>query len=185
MLGEIAKALQEVWIVKVRALMGPGPSDDKEISILNRIVRWTEEGLLYEADPRHVEKLLRDAGMEDCKPITTPGVNGPKSSGAAWFEKQDDGEDVIEGYGVDGGVSAPDLAHPAKVADRQAVTGYRSSTARCNCLATDRFEIAFATKELCRDMANPTEASVQAGKRMRRFLKGMPRMVQKIHSQIT
>ena len=28
----------------------------------------------YEADPRHVEKLLRDLGMEACKPISTPGV---------------------------------------------------------------------------------------------------------------
>ena len=72
------------------------------------------------------------------------------------------------------------MTHLAKVIDRQAVTGYRSSTARCNYLAADRFETAFATKELCRDMANPTEASVQSGKRMCRFLKGMPRMVQKI-----
>ena len=27
--------------------------------MLNRVVRWTSEGLEYEADPRQVEKLLR------------------------------------------------------------------------------------------------------------------------------
>lgn len=59
----VAQALKDVWIVKTRALLGPDPGDDKEISILNRIVRWTETGLLYEADLRHVEKLLGETGM--------------------------------------------------------------------------------------------------------------------------
>ena len=29
--------------------------DDKEVKILNRIVRWIKEGIGYEADPRHAE----------------------------------------------------------------------------------------------------------------------------------
>ena len=57
---------------------------------------------------------------------------------------------------------------------------YRSAVARCNYLAADRFEIAFATKELCRAMANPTELDVKAMNRLIRFLKGLPRMVQRI-----
>ena len=57
---------------------------------------------------------------------------------------------------------------------------YRSAVARCNYLAADRFEIAFATKELCRAMANPTELDVKAMNRLIRFLKGVPRMVQRI-----
>ena len=32
--------------------LGPGPEDAKEGIILNRIIRWTPEGLEYEADPR-------------------------------------------------------------------------------------------------------------------------------------
>ena len=55
-------------------MLGPEPGDDKEVSILNRVVRWCDDCLLYEADPRHVEKLLRDAGLEKCKPMGTPGV---------------------------------------------------------------------------------------------------------------
>ena len=40
-----------------------------------------------------MEKLLRDAGLEDCKPLTTLGVKEPTSSDKAWFE----GEDAPQG----------------------------------------------------------------------------------------
>ena len=73
-LQEVAKALAKGWLVKVSGALGPDPEDDKEISILNRIVRWENDHLRYEADPRHVEKLTRDLGMEDCKPLSTPGM---------------------------------------------------------------------------------------------------------------
>ena len=48
-------------------------NDMKEISILNRIVRWTSEGFEIEADPRHVELILRSLDMDDAKGTTTPG----------------------------------------------------------------------------------------------------------------
>ena len=55
-LKEVAEVLRNVWLVKVRATLGPEPGDDKEVPILNRIVRWCEDCLPYEADSRHVEK---------------------------------------------------------------------------------------------------------------------------------
>ena len=42
--------------------------------VLNRIVRVTEEGLLYEADPRHAEMLIRAFNLSDAKSVVTPGV---------------------------------------------------------------------------------------------------------------
>ena len=66
-LKKVTEDLKKVWIMKVRAMLGPEPGDDKEVSILNRVVRWCDDCLLYEAVPRHVEKLLRDAGLETCK----------------------------------------------------------------------------------------------------------------------
>ena len=45
--------------------VGPGKSDDKEGRVLNRIVRWTEHGLEYEADPRHAEKFIEPIGLSD------------------------------------------------------------------------------------------------------------------------
>ena len=40
-------------------------------------------------------------------------------------------------------------------------TRYRAVLARCNYLAPDRFDIAYAVKELARDMANPIEGDMQ------------------------
>ena len=57
---------------------------------------------------------------------------------------------------------------------------YRSVVARCNYLAMDRFEIAFNTKELCRAMSKPSVGDDKAIARLCRFLKGLPRPVQKI-----
>ena len=55
--------------------LGPGPQDDKEARVLNRVVRWTKEGLEYEADPRQAEKLLRDLRLDAGeKSMSTPGV---------------------------------------------------------------------------------------------------------------
>ena len=56
--------------------MGPGEADDKEATVLNRVVRWTKDGLEYEADPRQGEKLLRDLKLEGegVKAAATPGV---------------------------------------------------------------------------------------------------------------
>ena len=57
---------------------------------------------------------------------------------------------------------------------------YRSAVARCSCLAADRFEIAFATKEGCKAMSSPTDADMRAVRRLRRFLRGLPRVVQEV-----
>ena len=177
-LEQITVALQKVWLVKVRATLGPEATDDKEVSILNRIVRWTEDSLLYEADPRHVEKLLKDAGLENCKSVSTPGVKEATSSDRAWFEGEEppavDGDTASSRQGdITSTDGSPYL-------DRSRMRDYRSAVARCNYLAADRLEIAFTTKELCRAMSNPTEADARAVTRLCRFLKGLPRIVQQI-----
>ena len=85
-LKEVTDALRKVWLVSVRTTLGPEPGDDQEVSILNRIIRWTEDALLYEADPRHVEKLLKEAGLECCNALNTPGIKEPTSPEKSWFE---------------------------------------------------------------------------------------------------
>ena len=76
----IAEEMRQFWIIKVRAVLGPEASDDKEVSILNRVVCWTKDCLLYEADPRHVEKPLMEADMRSCKEVITLGVKEVSSS---------------------------------------------------------------------------------------------------------
>ena len=60
--------------------MGPGPNDHKEVVVLNRVARWTCDGLEYEADPRQGEKLLRDFQLdgEGVKDAATPGVKATR-----------------------------------------------------------------------------------------------------------
>ena len=58
-------------------------------------------------------------------------------------------------------------------------TLYRALSARCNYLAQDRCDIAFAAKELCREFAVPTKSSYARLKRLARYLVGMPRLVYK------
>ena len=43
----------------------------------------------YEADPHHVEKLLRDMGMEDCKTLTVPGIKAATGSVALELPEED------------------------------------------------------------------------------------------------
>ena len=79
-LGEAAdlewyeKGLASFFQLKVRGRLGPEASDDKEVRILNRIVRVVPSGLCYEADPRHVEILVKSLGVENAKSVASPGV---------------------------------------------------------------------------------------------------------------
>ena len=77
---DLEKALEEHYELKRGGRLGPGPEDDEEATVLNRVVRWTEQGLEYEADPRQVEKLLEALDLEDAKKIATPGVKPLPSS---------------------------------------------------------------------------------------------------------
>ena len=41
---------------------------------MNRILRWCEGRIEYEADPRQAEKLAAECGLEGAKAVATPGV---------------------------------------------------------------------------------------------------------------
>ena len=53
-------ALAEYYELTKGGRLGPGSGDSKVGVILNRIIRWTEAGVEYEADPRQVERLLEE-----------------------------------------------------------------------------------------------------------------------------
>eukprot|EP00969_Alexandrium_andersonii_P091539 4040444-Alexandrium_andersonii.AAC.1 len=103
--------------------LGGGATDLKEARLLNRIIRWTPGGYLYEADPRHAEQLLRDAlgAAGGARAVTFPGYKrGPA-----------DGKSV------------------AALQQREAGQ-YRALAARANYLSMDRPDLSFAAKECCR-----------------------------------
>ena len=62
-------------------------------------------------------------------------------------------------------------------------TMYRALSARANYIAQDRPDIAFSTKELCREFAIPNKDSYVKLKRVCRYLVGLPRLVCNYHWQ--
>ena len=65
-------ALREKYKLKTETL-GSDAADAKEVRILNKVVRMTEAGVELEADPRHAELIVRELGLEHCKPSKAPG----------------------------------------------------------------------------------------------------------------
>ena len=67
--------LEGRYELKKGGRLGPGPDDCKELTVLNRVLRWTDDGLEYEADPRQCERLLEGLGLDGgCKGAATPGI---------------------------------------------------------------------------------------------------------------
>ena len=54
-LAKYEDGMQKAFECKVKGRIGHDPEDKKDMMILNRIIRVTSKGLLYETDPRHLE----------------------------------------------------------------------------------------------------------------------------------
>ena len=87
-------------------------------------MHWTKDGLRYEADPRHYEKLVAELGLEGAKAVATPYV-----------------KHEMEHISRDKPLSSDKFNH------------FRGLAARANYLSSDRPDFQFAAKEVCRFMA--------------------------------
>ena len=122
--------------------------------ILNRVLEWDDDGIQIEADPRHVELILRDMGMEKCNGSTCiADVDG----------REEEGDE--------------------QTLTSQEATSFRSIVARCNFLAADRVDIQFACKEVCRRMSAPTSKDWVLLKKVCRYLRARPRCVMRFDYQ--
>ena len=130
--------------------LGPGPQDAKEGTVLNRVIRWTQDGVEYEADPRQCEKLLEATQLD------SDGVNSVATPGLKPLAAQ--------------------LAQDKPLSAAQH-TEFRALAARANYLAADRPDCQFSAKEVCRWMSAPTELSLAALRRLCRYLSGRRRLV--------
>ena len=52
--------------------MGAGKDQCKEITVLNRKIRWTEVCIEIEGDERHVAAIVKGLGIEDAKILSIP-----------------------------------------------------------------------------------------------------------------
>ena len=156
------QGLANAFEIKTKFL---GPDKDRhqqEVRVLNRILAWTDGGLTYEADPRHAEIIIRDLGLEACKPVTTPGAREDVAK-ASFVIVGENGLVENEGGG--------------ELLGAQDATRFRALTARGNYLALDRADIQFAVKELSRRMSAPRSGDMDLLKRLGRYLAGTSRAV--------
>jgi hypothetical protein len=145
-LKKFAEDLGKKYLVKVRGVLGPDRRDLKEITLLNRVINWNEDSIDIEADPRHAELVIRELGLCD----------DSKGSTTPGCKIKDDEEPYM--------------------LDKVMTTKYRSITARLNYMVSDRADLQYSVKELCRDMSAPTTVSLQKLKKVGRYLKVKPRL---------
>ena len=55
-------------------ILGIELGHDREIRILNRVIRWETDGIVYEPDQRHAEMLVGEFGLEGVGSVLTPGT---------------------------------------------------------------------------------------------------------------
>ena len=60
--------------LKVGGRLDPGEKHGKEATIVNRVMRWCEGSIEYEADPRQAENLVYALGLEGAKSVVTLGL---------------------------------------------------------------------------------------------------------------
>jgi len=82
-------AVAEEYEIAVGPRLGPGVQDAKEGRALNRVIRWCEEHIEYEADPRQVERLIAECGLEGAKGYVTPSVK-------ATFRELEEDDDLLQ-----------------------------------------------------------------------------------------
>jgi hypothetical protein len=56
--------LKEAFEIEVRGMLGELDVEDKPAAILGRTVRWCDDGIEYEADTKHPQKLLDFFGFD-------------------------------------------------------------------------------------------------------------------------
>ena len=148
-------SMEERYAITKRGRLGSSPEDCKELTLLNRIVRWVDGvGIEVEADPRQSERLVAQLGLTGAKLVTTPGVKPTVQE-----------------------LEADDIMYDERC------KVYQGGSARANYMGLDRPETQYAVKECCRWMSAPTELALKSLKRVGRFVEGQPRLVLKMMSE--
>ena len=138
----ITEKMKTWFEIKVKALLGPEEGDDKSIVLLGRQVRWTAEGIEYEADPKHRKLIMEHFGFDDESSHLV--FNGEKD----WRKEEAWEEEEL----------------PAEEA-----TVFRAVAARANFLNLDCPDLQFPVKQMSREMAKPMVGSWKRMKKIARY----------------
>ena len=161
---EIPKLLDDMksWYdMKVRGMLGGGSSDDEEVTILGRRLRWRRGTRIveYEADDKYVKEVVKEMNLQE----DSQGLDAPKE------------REIVENDGVE---------DDADLLDVEEAKRYRAMSATLNYLALDRADINYATKEICRSMSKPRTSGWARIKRLAKYLLVYPRFVWKFTGDV-
>jgi hypothetical protein len=132
-----------------------GSEFEQECKYLNRIVRWTDRGFEIEGDPKHVNLLLKEWGMEQCSLVDTPITKeGQDQAGSGEELKEEEARNV------------------------------RRSIARINYMAQDRPDLSVAARILSQNMSQPRAGVLSVIKRVIRYLRKYPRGILEIRGDM-
>ena len=132
--------MEKRYELTVGGRLGPALEDAKEVRCLNRIIRWTPNGIEYEADPRLVERFVEQVGLEGANGAATPGAK----------------------------VASHEIVNEVDMPQSE-WTKFRGAAALANFLSADRPDITYSAKEVCRFMSRPTNLAQVALKKLRDF----------------
>ena len=105
------------------------PGDQKSIVILSPVVEWRKDELWWEADPRHVEKILQVCGLVSANPSVVPGVKLQEEHGD---DEEVAGEDLVRYMSV---------VATANVISQDRVKGLCREIARPTCASCRKLKI--------------------------------------------
>ena len=63
----LVQEFEKKYITKVRGIVGPDPHDLRSMTIFNRILEWKSDRITFEADPRHVDMIIKGMGLVNGK----------------------------------------------------------------------------------------------------------------------
>ena len=137
-LTELENKMMCVYPIKAQ-IISYGSSES--IKTLNRRLHWGRRGIVYQHDPRHVDVLVKDLGLEHGNSVQTPATH-----------------------------DATEEEEPEPLSQDQH-SMYRSLVARCLFFSQDRAETTFIVNELCHRVSSPNQQSLASLKRLVRYLK--------------
>ena len=144
--AKVWATLKKRWETRDQ-MIGPKPDDQNELRILNRTLRWCEDGLVFAANLRHGREVVDELGLSKSKPVSSPG------SGDSVTRCQDD---------------------EFKPVDEEEKRLYQRIVAKLNHLAHDRLELKYATSCLGSAVSSPSIGDMRAAKRVGRYLRKAP-----------
>jgi len=116
------------------------------VSYLGRTIAWTPSGITFEGENKYIGTMAKEWELLGSSGASTPGCDEDK--------REEGGDELLS---------------------NEAATKFRRAAAMVNYMSQDSPDLSFASKELSRGMANPTQKDVVKLRRCIKYLVKHPR----------